>query len=38
LHFSIGKRVGLLKHSVGQRTLPMVDMGNNAEISNIFHQ
>jgi hypothetical protein len=37
LHVLSGHSVGVLKQSVGQGTLSVVDMGNYAEVSNVFH-
>ena len=33
LHIPIGHRAGVLQQTVGQRRLAMVDVGNDAEIS-----
>lgn len=30
-------RLGVLEHAVGQRRFTMIDVGNDAKVSNIFH-
>jgi hypothetical protein len=37
LHFALVERVGLFEQAVGQGALPVVDMGYDAEIADVFH-
>ncbi len=37
LHFALRQRVGLLEQPVGQRTLAVVDVGDDAEVAYVFH-
>jgi hypothetical protein len=38
LHFPITHRIGELQQPIRQRTLPMINVGDNTEISNVFHK
>ena len=38
LRISFGNRAGYFQQSIGKGAFPMVDMGNNAKISNLFHE
>ena len=37
LFFALCYRTGLIEQTVGQGTLPVIDMRNDAEIPNVFH-
>lgn len=38
LHLAIGEHTGFFDQAVGQGGFPVINMCNNAEISNIFHK
>jgi len=38
LHLALVERIRLFQQSVGQRTLAVVDMGDNTEIAYVFHR
>jgi hypothetical protein len=37
LHVAFADRIGVLQQSVGEGTLAVVDVGDDAEITDIFH-
>ncbi len=38
LHFALVERVGLFQQTVGERTFPVVDVGYDAEVTDVFHR